>query len=343
MTARPVIPSLYPKASAAENTPATAQAKPKDNVLCERFMEAIYHGRARRASRLRSARDGRTKVARSGDDPLCPSPTMALRSQRSLARGAWLVTGAASGFGREFVRQLVARGERVVLWDRDINGLDATCAVAGCPQAHREVVDVVDDGAVRAAATRSALVAGPIAHVVHCAGILRVGPAERVGSGDYRAMLEVNALGSIHVGLATLPLLREAARGGGRGTLMFVASVAGLRGFPELAGYCASKHAVLGFAQSLRDELEDEPVDVKVLCPPPGDTPMVRDLPRKPPIYKLSKLYSAEQIVEAALADFESSAWVTLVDLGSKALWRVARFAPAVLDRVVSIARRDRG
>ncbi len=254
-----------------------------------------------------------------------------------------MVTGAASGFGREFVRQLVARGERVILWDRDINGLDATCAVAGCPQAHREVVDVVDDGAVREAAGRSELLAGPIAHVVHCAGILRVGPAEATSPSDYRAMLEVNALGSIHVSLATLPLLRRAAERGGRSTLLLVASVAGLRGFPELAGYCASKHAVLGFAQSLRDELEDEPIDVKVLCPPPGDTPMVQALPRKPPIYKLSKLYSAEQIVSAALRDLDDRSWLTLVDFGSKALWRVARFAPSVLDRVVSIARRDRG
>jgi NAD(P)-dependent dehydrogenase (short-subunit alcohol dehydrogenase family) len=266
---------------------------------------------------------------------------MVLRSQRELSRGAWLVTGAASGFGREFARQLVLRGETVVLWDRDVNGLDATCALAGCPQAHREVVDVTDHDAVVSAAARTGAIVGRVAHVVHCAGILRVGPAEQVSAADYRAMLEVNALGSIHVSLATLPMLREAAKGGGRSTLMLVASVAGLRGFPELAGYCASKHAVLGFAQSLRDELAGEPIDVKVLCPPPGDTPMVQSLARRPPVYKLSRLYSAQEIVSSAVESLTSREWLSLVDVGSKALWRVARFAPMVLDRVVQLARRE--
>jgi 3-hydroxybutyrate dehydrogenase len=266
---------------------------------------------------------------------------MAPRSKRALAAGAYLVTGAASGFGREFARQLVQRGERVALWDRDVNGLDATCALAGCPHAHREVVDVSDPDAVQEAAARTRATVGRIAHVIHCAGILRVGPAQSLAPADYRAMLEVNALGSIHVALATLPFLRETGSAAARATLLLVASVAGLRGFPELAGYCASKHAVVGFAQSLRDELGDEPVDVKVLCPPPGDTPMVQRLPRKPPVYKLSKLYSAEEIVSASIEDFKSREWITLVDVGSKALWRVARAAPAVVDRIVQWARRE--
>lgn len=266
---------------------------------------------------------------------------MAFGSKRALAAGAYLVTGAASGFGREFVRQLVRKGERVALWDRDVNGLDATCAVAGCPQAHREVVDVSDADSVHEAAARTRATVGRIAHVVHCAGILRVGPAQSVSPADYRAMLEVNALGSIHVSLATLPFLRETGTADARATLLLVASVAGLRGFPELAGYCASKHAVVGFAQSLRDELGEEPVDIKVLCPPPGDTPMVQKLPKKPPIYKLSKLYSADEIVTAALDDMTNREWITLIDLGSKALWRVARAAPSVMDRVVQWARRE--
>jgi NAD(P)-dependent dehydrogenase (short-subunit alcohol dehydrogenase family) len=265
---------------------------------------------------------------------------MRFGAKRPLAAGTYLVTGAASGFGREFVRQLVARRAPVALWDRDINGLDTTCAIAGCPQAHREVVDVTDHAQVQEAAARTRATVGSIAHVIHCAGILHVGPALSVPANEYRAMLEVNALGSIHVALATLPFLREVGQRDARSTLMLVSSVAGLRGFPELAGYCASKHAVLGFAQSLRDELADEPVDIKVLCPPPGDTPMVQKLAKRPPVYKLSRLYSAEEIVTSALDGFETRAWIELVDLGSKALWRAARLAPVVVDQIVQYARK---
>ncbi|MDP3275828.1 MAG: SDR family oxidoreductase [Deltaproteobacteria bacterium] len=279
------------------------------------------------------------------------------------AVGATLVTGAGSGFGREFVRQLVEQGEEVALWDRDADGLDTTCAMAGCARAFRYVVDVRDGHAVREAAAKTRGEVGPIAAVIHCAGVLRVGPAEQVALDDYRQMLEVNALGSIHVSLAMVQHLREAANRGDQGdqgdqggagregrrrfgaqksrvsTLLLVSSVAGLRGFPQLAGYSASKHAVLGFAQALRDELAGQNVRVKVLCPPPGDTPMVRNLAKVPPIYRLSRLYSAEEIVGASLRSLDDPAWISMVDVGSKAMWRLSRWAPSLVDRIVQLAK----
>ncbi len=252
-----------------------------------------------------------------------------------MARGAWVVTGAASGFGRALAQALDRRGETLVLFDRDEAGLEATrSSLRG--DAAVEVVDVTDPDAVRAAMDRAAAAKERIAHVFHSAGVLAVGPAEDVPAAEYRRMIEVNYLGSVHVALAALPHLRAA---GGQATLTLVASVAGLRGFPQLAGYSASKFAVLGFAQALADELAGTNVRVKVLCPPPGDTPMVRNLDTLPPVYKLSPLFTAEQVVDAALRELSRPGLVALVDLRSKALWRVARLAPALLDLVVRAAR----
>src|SRR5690606_33214297 len=138
-----------------------------------------------------------------------------------------------------------------------------------------------------------------------------VGPFEEVAPADYRRMIEVNYLGSVHVALAALPALR-AASASGRATLTFVASIAGLRGFPQLAGYAASKFAVLGLAQALADELAGTNVAIKVLCPPPGDTPMVRNLPSLPPVYKLSPLFSANEIAGAALRELDRPGLVAL-------------------------------
>lgn len=260
---------------------------------------------------------------------------------KNRAAGAWLVTGAAGGFGREFARQLSERGQSVALWDRDGHGLEQTRALLGDDaRVHLEAVDVTDPAAVlrAAAATQGAL--GSIAHVIHGAGVLRVGPAAELAPSDYRLMIEVNYLGTVHVTQAVLPHLQQASRGGaGRATLMLVASVAGLRGFPELAGYSASKFAVMGFAQALRDELKDTDVDLRVLCPPPGDTPMVRNLAELPPVYKLSRMFSAEEVVDGALAGLDGDDWILLVDLGSKALWRVGRIAPTLLDLVVRRAQ----
>src|SRR5690606_26444817 len=130
--------------------------------------------------------------------------------------------------GAEFARRLHARGERLVLWDRDEGALRS---LARELSAHHELVDVVDLRSVARAAEASRAAAGPLAHVVSCAGVLRVGPAESMSEGDLRAMMDVNFHGSVHVVSALLPSLEEAARaGGGEATALFVSSVAGLRG-----------------------------------------------------------------------------------------------------------------
>src|SRR5690606_14881908 len=132
------------------------------------------------------------------------------RSVDRNAAGAWLITGAASGFGRTFARKIAARGAPVALWDRDLAGLEATRAMLGEARVHLEVVDVTDPLAVQDAIDRSASALGSIAHVFNSAGVLAVGPAGGVGADDYRRMLEVIYLGSVHVALAALPQLRRA-------------------------------------------------------------------------------------------------------------------------------------
>ncbi|MGE0792262.1 MAG: SDR family NAD(P)-dependent oxidoreductase [Sandaracinaceae bacterium] len=258
------------------------------------------------------------------------------RPSARLAEGAWLVTGAASGFGREVARRLLEGGRTVVALDRDAAALEGLAAADRSDRGTliRLTADVTDPAAVRAALDRAAGEGARIAHVFHSAGVLAVGPAETLPASEYRRMIEVNFLGSVHVAQAAIPALRDSARTG-RATLTFVASVAGLRGFPELAGYSASKFAVVGFAQALRDELAESGVAVRVLCPPPGDTPMVRNLAKVPPIYKLSPLFSATEVIDAYFAGLEAQGWIALVDLRSKALWRVGRFAPWILDAVV--------
>ena len=249
------------------------------------------------------------------------------------AEGSWLVTGAASGFGREAVRRLTARGESVVALDRAAGALEEL--EGAHPGVHAVVADVTDPEAVRSAVEAGERAVGPLAHVFHSAGVLAVGPVETMDPAELRRMIEINYLGSVHVAQATLPSLRARR---GRATLTFVASVAGLRGFPLLAGYSASKFAVFGFAQALRDELARTHVAVRVLCPPPGDTPMVRDLAELPPVYRLSPMFSAEEIVGAWLRDLDRPGLVQLVDLRSKALWRVSRVMPSLVDRIIRIA-----
>lgn len=258
--------------------------------------------------------------------------------RKKRADAGWLITGAGSGFGREVARRLAERGEPLALVDRDRVGLEATVAALGGVRPHLEVVDVTDEPAVRAAVERAERALGSLGHVFHAAGVLVTGRADEVPAAEYRRMIEVNYLGTVHVALAALPALRRATERG-RTTLTLVASISGLRGFPELAGYSASKFAVVGFSQALAAELEGSGIHVKTLCPPAGDTPMVRNLPRRPPVYKLSPLFSSERIIDAWLEGLDRPERIALVDAQSKLLWRMDRIAPRVVDLVIRMAK----
>ena len=118
-------------------------------------------------------------------------------------------------------------------------------------------------------------------------------------------MMEVNYLGTVNVARTLVPVLIQSGRRREPSILALVASVAGLRGIPMLAGYSASKFAVVGFAQALRDEIYDEPIQVRVICPPAVDTPMVQNLAELPPVYRLSPPQPVEKVVTALLAQVE--------------------------------------
>jgi len=252
----------------------------------------------------------------------------------------WLITGAASGIGRELANQLARRGERLVLWDRDTENLERAASLLGPAVRHAQTVDVVSSEATREAAQRSLDAAGPITRAIHCAGILRVGSALTMSATDYRAMMEVNFLGTVHVARALVPVLIDSGKRVGGSKLVFISSIAGLRGIPTLAGYSASKYAVIGFAQALRDELYDEPLDIRVVCPPPVDTPMVNNLPELPAVYRLSPPQPVDLVAGRLLASLERDEWIVTLDAPTKLLWRMQRALPSGLDWALRKASR---
>jgi 3-dehydrosphinganine reductase len=247
-------------------------------------------------------------------------------------RPLWLITGAASGLGRELAAQLARRGERMVLWDRDRERLERTVSLLGPSVVHAEVVDVVNADATRQSAERSIDAAGQFHRAIHCASILRVGPSLTMSATDYRALIEVNYLGSVHVARALIPSLLDAGRRSGPSELVLVASIAGLRGVSSLAGYSASKHAVLGFAEALREELHGQPLRIRVACPPPLDVPMLSNLPEVPPLYRLSGPRPVDDVATELLAALDQSAKIILLSRVDRLMWLTQRLAPRALD-----------
>jgi NADP-dependent 3-hydroxy acid dehydrogenase YdfG len=170
---------------------------------------------------------------------------------RPLAGQTVVVTGAASGIGRALARRLSAHGSPVAMVDIDRDGLEAAAAGLGTPVLI-ERIDVRDRGAQLAFAARVAEWApAPIGAVFNNAGVAVSGAVADGSIEDDEWLHSINFEGVVHGVRAFLPILLEQ----GAGAVVNTSSVYGLAAVPHHSAYCASKFAVRGFTESLRQEL----------------------------------------------------------------------------------------
>jgi short-subunit dehydrogenase len=176
-----------------------------------------------------------------------------------------LITGASEGIGRELALALAAPGVRLALNARNRARLEE--AAAGCAARGAEVLTLVAD--VSRQSDCEQLVAGTLARfgtldvLVNNAGITMWSRFDAIADlSVFGRLLAVNYLGAVYTTAAALPALKAA-----RGLIVAVASVSGLTGVPERTAYAASKHAVVGFFESLRIELAGSGVDVTIVAP----------------------------------------------------------------------------
>jgi NAD(P)-dependent dehydrogenase (short-subunit alcohol dehydrogenase family) len=173
-----------------------------------------------------------------------------------------VVTGASAGVGRAAVRAFAKKGAHVALIARGVDGLEG---------ARREVealgrralvcpLDVADAGAVEAAADRIERELGPIDVWVNDAMVSVFAPIIETTAEEFRRVTEVTYLGFVHGTLAALRRMRPRDRG----VIVQVGSALAKRSIPLQAAYCAAKHAVSGFTESLRTELLHDKSNVHV-------------------------------------------------------------------------------
>ena len=175
-----------------------------------------------------------------------------------------VVTGGASGIGLAMASRFRAAGMRVAIADIEASALAAAVSELG---GDAEVLGVQCDvgSAVSVGALRDAVLDRfGTAHVVCLnAGVAASGRLLDTTLATWRWMLEVNVMGVVHGVEAFAPLLVDQ----GEGHLVCTASVAGLMSAPGLGAYAATKHAVVGLAGGLRDELAPAGVGVTAVCP----------------------------------------------------------------------------
>jgi NADP-dependent 3-hydroxy acid dehydrogenase YdfG len=174
-----------------------------------------------------------------------------------MTRGTAVVTGASSGIGAATARRLVAEGYDVVAAARRRDRLDELCAETG---ARAVTLDVTSAESVAALAAEVTEVTVLVNNAGTAVGMDEVAVAE---PDDWRAMYEVNVIGTLRVTQALLPALVAS----GRGHVVVMGSTAGRLVYEGGGGYTAAKHAEAALAETLRLELNGRPVRVTEIAP----------------------------------------------------------------------------
>ena len=168
-----------------------------------------------------------------------------------------VITGASAGVGRATSNAFARHSARLALLARGRAGLEGArreALAAGAREVITIPTDVADADAVDAAAARVGDELGPVDIWINNAMASAFGPVAELSAAEFRRVTEVTYLGFVHGTLAALRTMRPR----GHGTIVQVGSALAYRGIPLQAPYCAAKHAIQGFHDSLRAELIHE-------------------------------------------------------------------------------------
>ena len=172
----------------------------------------------------------------------------------------WFVTGASKGLGRSLVNQLLAKGFKVAATSRDAAAFQKQADENFLPLS----VSLTDEGSVKSAIAQTVDHFGRIDVVVNNAGYGQVGALEELTDAEVRGNFDVNVFGLLNVIREAMPYLRTQQSG----HIINIASLAGFTGgFPGWGIYCATKFAVVGLTEALREEIKAFGVHATVVSP----------------------------------------------------------------------------
>ena len=262
---------------------------------------------------------------------------------RPLNEQVVVVTGASSGIGRVTAEMLGAKGASVVLVARNHEALHAAAeevrAAGGTAEVY--VADVSDWRQVERAAGWATERFGRIDGWVNNAGIAVYAEFADLTAEEMRRMIEVNLLGQMYGTKAALDHMKRA----GEGVIVNVSSALARRSVPLQSAYCASKHGVTGFTESLRMELKDTHPGIHVVevLPSSMNTPLfshARSKMRYKPM-PIPPIYDPAVVGEAIVHSLEHTPRELFVGGSGKLFEAAERVSPALVDAY--LRQRHRG
>ncbi|MFH2128774.1 MAG: SDR family oxidoreductase [bacterium] len=253
-----------------------------------------------------------------------------------------IVTGASEGIGRALCLVLAEHGTKIVLAARNeerLTELQKEVDAKGS-QSLVVVTDVTDEQACKRLVEKTVAEFGQLDMLVNNAGqTMWTTMEEMTDTSIFERLMRLNFFGTLYCTFHAVPHLKKT-----RGRIVMVSSVAGITGIPSRTAYCASKHAVTGFSESLRIELKQSGVSITIVAPefvlsemhrraldhrgkPLGESPLQEDR-------IMTAGECAELIVDAAIKRRR----LLLTGLRSKIGRFLKLFAPELMDRMAAKA-----
>jgi 3-dehydrosphinganine reductase len=244
------------------------------------------------------------------------------------------ISGGSSGIGKAAAIELARGGASVAILARTRSTLDEALAeirAAGGPDQRFVAVsvDVTSDEGVEAAAREVLEGLGGLDVLVANSGYAKCAPVGEASLEDFRAIFDTNLLGHVRLVKAFLPHFKAQRSG----EVALVTSMLGFMSFYGYGAYSASKFAIVGFAEALRQELVPFNVHVTVFYPPTTDTPgLEKENQDKPAltwaIEGNSRKFTSEQVATAMLRGIEKRWFTNMVGADSWFVYYASRYAP---------------
>ena len=259
-------------------------------------------------------------------------------NHRNLAGKVVLITGAAGGLGAALCRRYAAAGAKIAALDLDAQRLDALVATLRAAGAEALAVpgDITDPAACKAAVAATLAHFGALDGLINNAGISHRSLLADTDPDVIRRVMEVNFFGAANLTHAALPHIT--AR---RGFIVAISSVAGFSPLTGRTGYAASKHALHGFFDSLRSEVEGAGVGVTLVCPSfirTGIGAAATDgsgAPVSSPRITTGGESSPEEIAQRIFDAVAAGHKLLLPDATARKAWLLSRLVPGLYARIM--------
>src|SRR5690349_18645238 len=239
------------------------------------------------------------------------------KQPRSLTGQVAVITGGGRGIGKALAHALAREGVRVAIGDLDGAAAESAAAEVGGLGLPLDVTDLPGYTAFLDDVERQL---GPIDILVNNAGIMPITPLEQESPASVARQLDINVRAVIHGTQEAMRRMRPRRTG----HIVNIASLAGKGGYPGLATYSATKHAVVGLSEAVRFELKGSGVEVSCVMPSLVDTELTSGMPEARGVKNLTP----EQVAAEVVSALEVPRFDVFVPRSTGVLLRIAAILP---------------